>query len=90
MQSGASEGKPLQMVAGGRFELYGAYPIRVPQYRPASLRRDETLRIGGIPGNNELVLNPFDDFEASVADIVVSDGVMNTHIMGRARSMITA
>ena len=27
---------PLQMVAGGRFELYSAYPIRVPAV-PASV-----------------------------------------------------
>jgi hypothetical protein len=31
------------MVAGGRFELYSAYPSRCRQYWPASLRRDETL-----------------------------------------------
>lgn len=37
---------------------------------------------GGIPGNNEFVLNRFDDFEASVADILVGDGVMNTRIVG--------
>jgi len=45
---------------------------------------------GGIPGNNEFVLNRFDDFEASVADILVGVGVTNTRVMGRARSMITA
>jgi hypothetical protein len=37
---------------------------------------------GGIPGNNEFVLNRFDDFEASVADILVGVGVMNTRVMG--------
>jgi hypothetical protein len=30
LQPGAKQYKPLQMVAGGRFELYSAYPIRVP------------------------------------------------------------
>jgi hypothetical protein len=38
---------------------------------------------GGIPGNNEFVLNRFDDFEASVADIHVGVGVMNTRVMGQ-------
>jgi hypothetical protein len=38
---------------------------------------------GGIPGNNEFVLNRFDDFEASVADIRVGVGVMNTRVMGQ-------
>lgn len=38
---------------------------------------------GGIPDNNVLVLNRFDDFEASVADIFVGLGVMNTRILGR-------
>ncbi len=36
LQSGASGCKPLQMVAGGRFELYSAYPIRVSAV-PASI-----------------------------------------------------
>jgi hypothetical protein len=49
----------------------------------------DTFR-GGIPGNNEVVFNRFDDFEAAVADILVGVGVTNTRIMGRARSMITA
>lgn len=38
---------------------------------------------GGIPGNNEVVLSRFDDFEASVADILVGVGVTNTRIMGQ-------
>jgi hypothetical protein len=38
---------------------------------------------GGIPSNNSFVLNRFDDFEASVADIFVGDGVMNTLIVGK-------
>src|SRR6267378_3114140 len=38
---------------------------------------------GGIPGNNEFVLNRFDDFEASVADILVGVGVTNTRVMGQ-------
>jgi hypothetical protein len=37
---------------------------------------------GGIPDNSALVLNRFDDFEASVADIFVGDLVMNTRIVG--------
>jgi hypothetical protein len=37
---------------------------------------------GGIPDNNAFVLNRFDDFEASVADIFVGDLVMNTRIVG--------
>jgi len=44
---------------------------------------------GGIPDNNALVLNRFDDFEASVADIFVGDLVMNTRMSGRAQSRIT-
>jgi hypothetical protein len=38
---------------------------------------------GGIPDNNALVINRFDDFEASVADILVGVGVMNTRVMGQ-------
>ena len=38
---------------------------------------------GGIPGNNEFVLNRFDHFEASVADILVGVGVTNTRVMGQ-------
>jgi hypothetical protein len=37
---------------------------------------------GGIPDSNALVLNRFDDFEASVADIFVGDLVTNTRIVG--------
>jgi hypothetical protein len=37
---------------------------------------------GGTPDNNALVLNRFDDFEASVADVFVGAGVMNTRIVG--------
>ena len=37
---------------------------------------------GGIPGNNAFVLNRFDDFEASLADVFVGPGVMNTRIIG--------
>ena len=37
---------------------------------------------GGIPDNNALVLNRFDDFEASVADVFVGDLVTNTRIVG--------
>lgn len=37
----------------------------------------------GIPDNNSFVLNRFDDFEASVADIFVGDGVTNTLIVGK-------
>jgi hypothetical protein len=35
-QFGAKRCKPLQMVAGGRFELYNTFPIRVPAV-PASI-----------------------------------------------------
>jgi hypothetical protein len=38
---------------------------------------------GGIPSNNSFVLNRFDDFEASVADVFVDEGVMNTLIVGQ-------
>jgi hypothetical protein len=38
---------------------------------------------GGIPANNALVLNRFDDFEASLADVFVGKGVMNTRIVGQ-------
>jgi hypothetical protein len=38
---------------------------------------------GGVPDNNELILNHFVGFEASDADIVVSSGVANTRIVGR-------
>jgi hypothetical protein len=38
---------------------------------------------GGVPDRNELVLNRFDGFDASDADIVVSSGVSNTRIVGR-------
>jgi hypothetical protein len=37
---------------------------------------------GGIPSNNAFVLNRFDDFEASLADVFVGPGVMNTRIIG--------
>lgn len=37
---------------------------------------------GGIPDSNALVLNRFDDFEASVADIYVGDLVTLTRIVG--------
>jgi hypothetical protein len=38
---------------------------------------------GGVPDNNELILNRFDGFEPSDADIVVGSGVTNTRIVGR-------
>jgi hypothetical protein len=37
---------------------------------------------GGIPDNNALIVNRFDDFEATVADVFVGDLVMNTRIVG--------
>jgi hypothetical protein len=37
----------------------------------------------GTPANNAFVLNRFDDFEASVADVFVDDGVTNTLIVGQ-------
>jgi hypothetical protein len=43
LQSGASRCKPLQMVAGGRFELYSAYPILV---RAVAARRSEAIITG--------------------------------------------
>ena len=38
---------------------------------------------GGIPSNNAFVLNRFDDFEASRADVFVGERVMNTRIIGQ-------
>jgi hypothetical protein len=38
---------------------------------------------GLVPDTNELILNRFDGFEASDADIVVGSGVTNTRIVGR-------
>lgn len=37
---------------------------------------------GGIPDSNALVLNRFDDFEASVADVFVGNLVTNTRVVG--------
>jgi len=37
----------------------------------------------GTPSNNAFVLNRFDDFEPTLADIFVGDGVMNTLIVGK-------
>jgi hypothetical protein len=37
---------------------------------------------GGIPANTAFVLNRVDDFEASVADVVVGLGALNTRIVG--------
>jgi hypothetical protein len=37
----------------------------------------------GTPANNAFVLNRLDHFEASVADIFVDDGVLNTLIVGQ-------
>jgi hypothetical protein len=36
----------------------------------------------GVPANSALVRNRLDDFQASVADVFVEEGVMNTQIMG--------
>jgi hypothetical protein len=36
----------------------------------------------GVPANNAFLLNRFDDFEASLADVVVGERVMNTLIVG--------
>jgi hypothetical protein len=38
---------------------------------------------GGTPGNNAFVVNDLDDFEASRADVVVGEGVMNTLLLGQ-------
>lgn len=38
---------------------------------------------GGIPANNAFVLNRFDDFEPSLADVFVDAGVINTRIVGQ-------
>jgi hypothetical protein len=35
-----------------------------------------------VPANNAFVLNRVDDFEASVADVLVGLGAMNTRIVG--------
>jgi hypothetical protein len=42
---------------------------------------------GGIPRTNAFVLNRFDDFEASVADVFVGPGVTSTLVAGRQRSV---
>ena len=36
----------------------------------------------GVPANSALFRNRLDDFQASVADVFVEEGVMNTQIMG--------
>lgn len=38
---------------------------------------------GGIPANDAFVLNRFNDFEASAADVFVGDGATNTLIVGQ-------
>ena len=38
---------------------------------------------GGTPGNTALVLNRFDDFDASVAEVVVGNAVTDTLILGQ-------
>jgi hypothetical protein len=38
---------------------------------------------GGIPGNTAFVLNRLDEFEASVADVIVGTGVTDTLIFGQ-------
>jgi hypothetical protein len=38
---------------------------------------------GGIPGSTALVLNRFDDFDASVAGVIVGNGVTDTLILGQ-------
>jgi hypothetical protein len=38
---------------------------------------------GGIPGNTKFVLNRFDDFDASVAEVIVGNGVSETLILGQ-------
>ena len=40
-------------------------------------------RPSGVPADNAFVLNRFDDFEASLADVFVDEGVMNTRIVGQ-------
>jgi hypothetical protein len=37
---------------------------------------------GGVPANNALVINRFDDFEPSVADVFVDVGVISTRLVG--------
>jgi hypothetical protein len=37
---------------------------------------------GGLPSDTAFILNRLDDFEASAADVVVADGVLNTQIVG--------
>ena len=36
---------------------------------------------GGIPSNTKFVLNRFDDFDASVADVIVGNGARETLIL---------
>ena len=38
---------------------------------------------GGIPGNTAFVLNRFDDFDVSVPDVIVGNGVTDTLILGQ-------
>jgi len=38
---------------------------------------------GGIPSNTKFVLNRFDDFDASVADLIVGNDVRETLILGQ-------
>jgi hypothetical protein len=46
------------MVAGGRYELYSAYPIRVSAFRPL-LQRNETLCDGLHQGAESISRWPF-------------------------------
>jgi hypothetical protein len=39
-------------------------------------------RPGLVPANNEFLLNRVDNFEASLTDVLVGEGVMNTRIVG--------
>jgi len=38
---------------------------------------------GRIPGNTKFLLNRFDDFDGSVADVIVGNGVSETLILGQ-------
>jgi hypothetical protein len=78
---------------GSVFDLYSA-GIWIGGFAQGNVVQDNRIRgrsraalavdvfRGGTPANNAFVLNRLDHFEASVADIFVDEGVMNTLIVG--------
>ena len=53
-----------------------------PDWRACPGRTVSGCSSRGIPANSAFVLNRVDDFEASVADVVVGLGALNTRIVG--------